>query len=325
MRLKTGQVLTLLLGIFCTHFCFIACKSTSVCVKETAALYDNNELTDYTETLTCDDKPLKTADISPAIQKRIQLAKESAPVPAGGTAITQIKLGDTLLETDTVPYPKDSSYAFMVVKTEQVQVDSRLNKKYLAYSFLGKPFVVLGASTCSLVKCTGFALWNFVNAATFGLYATIKNDSKDISEFFTLPNFNKNKERLAEARRKNAIEYPEFHKAFTDSHLTVTTTQSEITNVFSDDQKQVRVIAKDTASYDNTLSVKNTVITDVYATTAVVDYIGTAITIPIAVASYPIGFVFGLGIVLPVTLMVGVAVAAVVGPVAAVVDAATDE
>ena len=44
---------------------------------------------------------------------------------------------------------------------EKVTVHSTVDSGYLAYSFLGKPFVILGATTWNILKCFGYAFINF--------------------------------------------------------------------------------------------------------------------------------------------------------------------
>lgn len=164
--------------------------------------------------------------------------------------------------------------------TEKISVASSLNTPYMLYSFVGKPFVVLGSSGLSLVKCLGYACVNFIG----GYSATTGGDV-----FWMMPDTKKAKEKAAYARENNGISYyPEYHKAFTNNHIAV--------EKLSDDTNQVGEMVKKTEhfSYDNSLSVERSISADANATASVVGWVGTAITVPVSAITWVGGAAFGL-------------------------------
>ena len=58
---------------------------------------------------------------------------------------------------------------------EKVTVHSTVDSGYLAYSFLGKPFVILGATTWNILKCFGYAFINFGGGYNFATSKTNTN------------------------------------------------------------------------------------------------------------------------------------------------------
>ena len=171
--------------------------------------------------------------------------------------------------------------------TEKISVASSLNTPYMLYSFVGKPFVVLGSSGLSLVKCLGYACVNFIggySAATGG----------DV--FWMMPDTKKAKEKAAYARENNGISYyPEYHKAFTNNHIEVTSYNQDTSNKFSQlTDNEAKVSNEEHLSYDNSLSVERSISADANATASVVGWVGTAITVPVSAITWVGGAAFGL-------------------------------
>lgn len=170
---------------------------------------------------------------------------------------------------------------------EKVTVTSKTNGKYVAYSFLGKPFVILGASAWNLIKCTGYAFINFA-----GGYNTVTN-----GEFFwKMPDTKGAKEKAAEARKNNGIAYyPEYHKAFTDNTIEVYSFKQKTDNNFSVlAENTVKVYDEQHTTYDNSISVSMSAAADANATAAVVGLAGTIVTVPVSAVTFVGGAVAGV-------------------------------
>ena len=174
----------------------------------------------------------------------------------------------------------------MLALQEQIQVDSRPNGKYIAYTILGKPFVMVGAASVNLLKCVGYAFINFL-----GGYNTVVN-----GEFFwKMPDVKKSKEKARLAREANRITvYPEYHVPFTNNHITVTETTSEAVNAIAAANGDVQVLSKESYVYDNTLSVERSAAADANSTAATIGFIGTIITVPVSVVTWIGGAAAGI-------------------------------
>lgn len=174
---------------------------------------------------------------------------------------------------------------------EKVTVHSTLNSGYIAYSFLGKPFVILGATTWNILKCFGYAFMNFgggYNLAT-GNYSS-NNDS-----VWMLPSCKKSKEKAAVAKENNKIKhYPEYHKAFTNNHIEVDTynqmSGAESSSLFDSE----KIYAIQHSEFDNTMSVSLSSKADAASTAATANIIGTAVTISISVVTWVGGAAIGV-------------------------------
>lgn len=174
---------------------------------------------------------------------------------------------------------------------EKVTVHSTLNSGYIAYSFLGKPFVILGATTWNILKCFGYAFMNFgggYNLAT-GNYSS-NNDS-----VWMLPSYKKSKEKATVAKENNKIKhYPEYHKAFTNNYIEVDTynqMSGAESSRLSDSEK---IYAIQHSEFDNTMSVSLSSKADAASTAATANIIGTAVTIPISVVTWVGGAAIGV-------------------------------
>lgn len=174
---------------------------------------------------------------------------------------------------------------------EKVTVHSTVDSGYLAYSFLGKPFVILGATTWNILKCFGYAFINFGGGYNFatGNYSS-NNDS-----VWMLPSYKKSKEKATAAKETNRIKYyPEYHKAFTNNHIEVDT-YNQIAGAessrLSDSEK---IYAIQHSEFDNTMSVSLSSKADAASTAATANIIGTAVTIPISAITWVGGAAIGI-------------------------------
>lgn len=174
---------------------------------------------------------------------------------------------------------------------EKVTVHSTVDSGYLAYSFLGKPFVILGATTWNILKCFGYAFINFGGGYNFatGNYSS-NNDS-----VWMLPSYKKSKEKATAAKEANRIKYyPEYHKAFTNNHIEVDT-YNQIAGAessrLSDSEK---IYAIQHSEFDNTMSVSLSSKADAASTAATANIIGTAVTIPISAITWVCGAAIGI-------------------------------
>lgn len=174
---------------------------------------------------------------------------------------------------------------------EKVTVHSTVDSGYLAYSFLGKPFVILGATTWNILKCFGYAFINFGGGYNFatGNYSS-NNDS-----VWMLPSYKKSKEKATAAKEANRIKYyPEYHKAFTNNHIEVDT-YNQIAGAessrLSDSEK---IYAIQHSEFDNTISVSLSSKADAASTAATANIIGTAVTIPISAITWVGGAAIGI-------------------------------
>ena len=174
---------------------------------------------------------------------------------------------------------------------EKVTVHSTVDSGYLAYSFLGKPFVILGVTTWNILKCFGYAFINFGGGYNFvtGNYSS-NNDSA-----WMLPSYKKSKEKAAAAKEANRIKhYPEYHKAFTNNHIEVDT-YNQIAGAessrLSDSEK---IYAIQHSEFDNTMSVSLSSKADAASTATTANIIGTAVTIPISAITWVGGAAIGI-------------------------------
>lgn len=174
---------------------------------------------------------------------------------------------------------------------EKVTVHSTVDSGYLAYSFLGKPFVILGATTWNILKCFGYAFINFGGGYNFatGNYSS-NNDS-----VWMLPSYKKSKEKATAAKEANRIKhYQEYHKAFTNNHIEVDT-YNQIAGAessrLSDSEK---IYAIQHSEFDNTMSVSLSSKADAASTAATANIIGTAVTIPISAITWVGGAAIGI-------------------------------
>lgn len=170
--------------------------------------------------------------------------------------------------------------------TERITVESKTNGKYVAYTFLGKPFVIIGASAWNVIKCGGYAIINFMGGWTFA-------QGSD-GPFWLMPSYSKSKAEADAAKEANRIKYyPEYHVPLTDNHITVDkfNREIEVEQLFSEGAEQIS--AAEHYEYDNTMSVSLSAKADAVSTAATAGLAGTVITIPVSGASWVFGAVAG--------------------------------
>lgn len=314
----------LLLAALCFPLFFLSCKSTNVYVKESVQFYENNMLQEETETLTKDSRLQSKKEIiydkaqidgyqvyartesqnGGSGKMHVQVfngeglyAEKDFTVsgkkfsPAGGfgeKSKTLARAAGKVVENQAAKGSEEAagSQTRLLAVTEQVQVDSSTNRSFVTYTILGKPFVILGATSWNLLKCAGFAFVNFL-----GGYNTVVNGDF----FWLMPDVKKAKTKAAQARAANGISvYPEYHKAFTNNTITVNETTAEAVNEFALSSGDVKVLSKESFSYTNKLSVKRSAIADANATTAVIGLVGTIITVPVSVITWIGGAAAGI-------------------------------
>lgn len=194
-------------------------------------------------------------------------------------------------ELAEIPEKNSAAKTRSEICVEKVTVHSTVDSSYLAYSFLGKPFVILGATTWNILKCFGYAFINFGGGYNFatGNYSS-NNDSA-----WMLPSYKKSKEKAAVAKEANRIKhYPEYHKVFTNNHIEVDT-YNQIAGAessrLSDSEK---IYAVQHSEFDNTMSVSLSSKADAASTAATANIIGTAVTIPISAITWVGGAAIGI-------------------------------
>lgn len=165
----------------------------------------------------------------------------------------------------------------------KITVESETDGAYMAYSFLGKPFVILGSTTWSLLKCVGYSFVNFMGGVNLGMGG---------NNYWMMPSVKDAVEKKKRAQEKNKIVYPEFHKPFTKNHMTVEIITTKTENLFTENEKSV-VTSSDVRYYDNTIKVSNSAAADAAATASVVNVIGNAVTIPVSGVSWFCGLLCG--------------------------------
>ncbi len=180
----------------------------------------------------------------------------------------------------------DNGSIVLRTQDEEVTVESVPNKSYIAYSIIGKPFVILGSTAWNLLKSVGYAAINFA-----GGYSTVTGGKT----FWMMPDYKKAKAKADENRAANQIKaYPEYHLPFTNNHITVHKISSETTNEFSNGGEDVKVLSEEKLSFDNSISVGRSVTADAAATASVVGLVGTVITIPVSVVTWIGGAAAGI-------------------------------
>lgn len=194
-------------------------------------------------------------------------------------------------ELAEIPEKNSAAKTRSEICVEKVTVHSTVDSSYLAYSFLGKPFVILGATTWNILKCFGYAFINFGGGYNFAT----GNYSSDNDSAWMLPSYKKSKEKAAVAKEANRIKhYPEYHKAFTNNHIEVDT-YNQIAGAessrLSDSEK---IYAVQHSEFDNTMSVSLSSKADAASTAATANIIGTAVTIPISAITWVGGAAIGI-------------------------------
>lgn len=245
--MKRGYCLLLLLAVVL----FTSCVTTNVYEKRQTIMYQDDDV----------------------------LAVENTFIKDG-----KIKDKSVIDNSKSVSNPESENLRVEKVN-EKVTVESKTNGGFVAYTFLGKPFVILGCTSFELVKSCGYAFVNFIggyNALTGG------------EVFWMMPDV---KGSLAKARyykEQNEIKvYPEYHKKFTDNKTTVSkiTYNAETRETV---ENEMNVKSKEEYVYDNSLSVHLSVMKDAYETFGIVGAAGAIITVPISVGTWILGAMYGI-------------------------------
>lgn len=173
--------------------------------------------------------------------------------------------------------------------TEKIKVTSVPNPSYIAYSIIGKPFVLLGTSTWNILKCVGYAFINFS-----GGYNLASGNAKGEGAIWKMPSYKKSKQKAAEAKEANRIKhYPEYHLPFTNNHITVDKYDRniDVEALLSEDAEKIAVVEH--YEYDNSKSVSLSAKADAASTSAMAGLVGTVVTIPVSAVTWVGGAVFG--------------------------------
>lgn len=168
----------------------------------------------------------------------------------------------------------------------KVTVESKTDGKYLAYSFLGKPFVILGSATWGLIKCVGYSFANFMGGMNFGMGG---------NNYWVMPSVKEAVEKRKKAKAENTLSYPEFHKPFTKNHIIVEAMQTKTENLFTGAEKTI-VTASEVRAYDNTIKISKSAEADAASIASVVNVVGNVVTIPVSGFSWFCGLVYGVGL-----------------------------
>lgn len=173
---------------------------------------------------------------------------------------------------------------------ERATVESQTNGNYVAYSFLGKPFVLLGAGIWNVLKCFGYAFINFG-----GGYNLVSGEASSENLIWKLPSYEESKEKATVAKEANKIQhYPEYHKAFTDNKIIVDTWDKKIESEKLSLEDAEKIKAANRVVYGNQMSVSLSAKSDAASTMATAGLVGTAITIPVSVLTWVGGAAFGI-------------------------------
>lgn len=174
--------------------------------------------------------------------------------------------------------------------SERIKVVSTPNGRYIAYSALGKPFVILGSAVWNVIKCVGYAFINFS-----GGYNLVSGKHNENAPVWMLPSYKKSRQKAAEAKEANKIQhYPEYHLPFTDNHIEVDKYDRTIgvEALLSEDAEKIAVVEHH--EYDNTISVSLSSKADAASVAASAGLVGTAVTLPVSVATWVGGAAFGI-------------------------------
>ena len=158
------------------------------------------------------------------------------------------------------------------------------------YQIAGKPFVILGVASWNIIKCFGYAVWNFGSG-----YNLI--NGKYTGGLWTFPNYEKTKARAEVAKEENRIQYyPQYHLPFTNNPIYVEKYDRDISVTMLEDGKIEEIVPVESYEVDNSLSVKRSAAADAASTAAITGLIGTVITIPISAISWVGGIVAGVAV-----------------------------
>lgn len=220
-------------------------------------------------------------------------------------------------EADIPADMQSVSDARAITTVREAQVESMIDVPYTGYVFFRRPLVITKSGVFSLIKCAGYAIGNVGYGLVFGIGAGMfpavlmfDIDGPDAFDYFTLiaPDVPESIANAIEARNAARIdpEYVVYHKPFTKNEIAETRTKSEITNLFSPDGKQVRVIAKDTVQLESRKDIALSAKADSCMTSAVVNAVGKVVALPVAVASWLAECAAGLALGGSITVISGI-------------------
>ena len=170
-----------------------------------------------------------------------------------------------------------------------ISVDSSPNGQYIAYSFLGKPFVILGSSAWNLIKCAGYSFYNFT-----GGYALMTGNLPEGMSPWKMPSVKTAQKKFEEAKETNSIKnYPEYHIPFTDNTISEHVIEQNSQTYFIT-KENVEVTRDTTQTIKNEVSVSRSASADAAYTSGIVGVLGTVLTIPVSVVTWVGGAAFGI-------------------------------
>ena len=190
-------------------------------------------------------------------------------------------------EEESIKITKDKKRQ-EVANSEKVLVESTPNENYIFYSIVGKPFVIAGVTTWNVLKCAGYALFNFV-----GGYNLVTGSSS--GRIWMLPSYKKSKEKAVAAKEANKIQhYPEYHLPFTDNHIIVDKYDRDISVLTLANEGAEEIVPIEHNEFGTTMSVSRSAAADAASTAAVAGLIGTVVTIPVSVVTWIGGAAMGI-------------------------------
>ena len=219
-------------------------------------------------------------------KRKTVLYQDEDIVSVESTFIKDGKLKDkSVIDSSSEVKNIDSENLRVEKTTEKVTVESKTNAGFVAYTFLGKPFVIAGCVSLELLKSCGYALGNLI-----GGYNTLYKGKF----FWMMPDVKGSLEKAKYYKEQNRIKvYPEYHKTFTNNKTTVSKIIYEAETI-EKDENEMNVISKEEYEYDNTLSVSLSALADAHETCGIVGAAGAIITVPISVGTWILGAVYGL-------------------------------
>lgn len=255
-----------------------SCTSTRVYTKASSRLYRDGWLVSGTDILMRDEKTLSEESFSAFDEERQEDDEECA-----AQDVSEMP-GAVASRAGFAPEKNAPGQFFRSVKeSERVRVESTPDVGFILYSFLGKPFVIAGASAWNALKCAGYALYNFSGGYSAVVYG---------NAYWKMPDYRKAKETAAAAREANRIQYyPEYHIPFTSNVITVDRFDRDVSVLSRADGEEI--IPVETQVFGNKMSVSCSAAADAASTAAVAGLVGTVVTVPVSVLTWIGGAVVG--------------------------------
>ena len=258
-----------------------SCTSTRVYTKASSRLYKDGGLVSESDVLVRDEKTLSEETFSAFDEEKAEGDEDgSVPDVCGGKTDVPELTGAVMSRSGSAP----GQILRSVEESERVRVESTPDVGFILYSFLGKPFVIVGASAWNALRCAGYALYNFSG----GYSAVVYGDA-----YWKMPDYRKSKETAAAAREANRIKhYPEYHIPFTSNVITVDRFDKDVSVLSLADGEEI--IPVETQVLGNKMSVSRSAAADAASTAAVAGLVGTVVTIPVSVLTWIGGAVVGV-------------------------------